>query len=176
MRKTPFVALVTLALAGATALAQQQLSVDFDRTYDYSKVKTFSIQLATGWGNALGEKRVLDAVRQALVGKGWAVADPAAADVTVMVHGASESKTRLTAMYSGGGWRFGGMGSGSIEEREYRVGTLLVDIFDAGSKNLLYRGVAQGELATSVEKNEKKIGKAVTKLFKDFPPAPAKAG
>ncbi len=174
MRKMTFAMLVTMALAGATTLARSQVSVDFDRTYDYSTIKTFAIQLKTSWGNPLSEKRVLDEVEEVLVGKGWAKAGEDAADAMVMVHGATETKRRLNAMYSGGGWRFGAMGSGSIREEDYRVGTLVVDIFDARTKALLVRGSAQGELSASVEKNRKKVEKATTKMFKDFPPTTTK--
>jgi len=54
------------------------------------------------------------------------------------------------------------------------VGTLLVDIFDAKTKNLIWRGIAQDELSNKTEKNIKKVAKATDKLFKDFPPGSAK--
>ena len=50
------------------------------------------------------------------------------------------------------------------------VGTLLVDIFDAKGKTLIWRGIAQDEASNNTEKNIKKLGKASDKLFKDFPP------
>ncbi len=53
---------------------------------------------------------------------------------------------------------------------EYRVGTLVVDIFDAKSKALVFRGIAQDELSDKPEKNQKKAQKAAEKMFKDFPP------
>ena len=53
---------------------------------------------------------------------------------------------------------------------EYTVGTLVVDIFNAKSKQLVYRGTATDELSDKPEKNAKKLAKASDKLFKDFPP------
>ena len=50
------------------------------------------------------------------------------------------------------------------------MGTLVVDIFDAKSKRLVFRGTAQDELSDKAEKNIKKMNKASDKLFKDFPP------
>jgi hypothetical protein len=58
-------------------------------------------------------------------------------------------------------------------ESEYTVGTLVVDIFDAKSRGLPRRGIAQDELADKTEKN-KKLGKASDRMFKDFPPGSAK--
>jgi hypothetical protein len=63
-----------------------------------------------------------------------------------------------------------GMGSSTTTVREYAVGTLVVDIFDAKSKNLLFRGTASDELSDKVEKNQKKAAKAFEKMFKKFPP------
>jgi hypothetical protein len=57
---------------------------------------------------------------------------------------------------------------------EYTEGTLVVDIYEAKTKQLMWRGVAQGELKDSPEKREKQLQKASDKLFKDFPPGSAK--
>ena len=46
----------------------------------------------------------------------------------------------------------------------------MVDIFDAKSKQLLFRGTAQDEISDKPEKNVKKVAKASDKMFKDFPP------
>jgi hypothetical protein len=50
------------------------------------------------------------------------------------------------------------------------VGQAVVDIFDAKTKKLVFRGTASDELSDKPEKNEKKIEKATEKMFKDFPP------
>jgi hypothetical protein len=43
-------------------------------------------------------------------------------------------------------------------------------MFDAKTKQLLWRGTAEGTLSDKTDKNEKKLEKAVEKMFKDFPP------
>ncbi len=50
------------------------------------------------------------------------------------------------------------------------MGTLVVDMFDAKTKNLVFRGIAEDELSDNPEKNKKKLEKASTKMFKEFPP------
>jgi hypothetical protein len=45
-----------------------------------------------------------------------------------------------------------------------------VDIFDAKSKALLFRGTASDEISDKADKNAKKLDKATSKMFKDFPP------
>ena len=66
------------------------------------------------------------------------------------------------------------MGTSSTTVSEYTVGTLVVDIFNAKSKQLLFRGTASDELSDKPEKNQKKLAKASDKMFKDFPPGSAK--
>jgi hypothetical protein len=79
--------------------------------------------------------------------------------------------------YGGYGWRGwggAGMGTATTTTSEYTVGTLVVDIFDAKSKQLVFRGTASDELSNKPEKNQKKLAKASDKMFKDFPPGSQK--
>ena len=174
--KTMAVAGVALALAGGAWA--QDVKTDYDKAANFGGIKTFSLKLGTTWGNPIGEKRVTDEITQALTAKGWTVAEEGKADAQVVLHGATETKRSLTTFYSGmGGYRyrgFGGTGTATTTASEYTVGTLVVDIFDAKSKGLLWRGIAQDELSDKPEKNIKKLGKASDKLFKDFPPGSAK--
>ena len=57
---------------------------------------------------------------------------------------------------------------------EYRVGMLVVDMFDAKTKSLVFRGTAEDEISDNPEKNQKRIEKASVKMFKEFPPAAKK--
>ena len=170
-----------LSFVGAGAFAQD-VKVDYDKAADFTKYKTFAIKLGTSWNNPLSEKRVLAEIQQGLTEKGWtATTDDAKADAVVVLHGATEKQKSLNTFYSGGyggyGWRgmgMGGMGTATTTTSEYLVGTLVVDIFDAKSKQLMYRGTAQDELSDKPDKNAKKLAKASDKLFKDFPPGSAK--
>ena len=174
-----FVMAAALTVAGTAAFGQD-VRVDFDKNANFGNIKTFHAELGTKWGNPLGEGRVLDEVEQALVAKGWTKAGKDAADAHVMLHGATETQKSLNTFYSGYGgygfygWGGGGMGSSTTTVSEYRVGTLVVDIFEAKSKALLFRGVAQDELSDKPEKNKKKAAKASEKMFKNFPPGSKK--
>jgi len=174
-KRLAFVALA-LALGLAARLSAQDVKVDWDKDADFGKIKTFSIKIGTTWGNPLAEKRVLAEFEQALSGKGWTKTDDeASADAIVVLHGATQTKRDLNTFYSGGGgWRFRGLGSATTTVNEYTVGTLVVDIFDARSKDLIFRGTASGEVSDDPEKNQKKLAKASDKMFKDFPPGAKK--
>jgi hypothetical protein len=171
--KTMVMAGVALAVAGGAWA--QDVKVDYDKAANFGAIKTFSIKLGTSWGNQIGEKRVMDEFTQALTEKGWTLAPEGQADAQVVLHGASQTKHSLNTYYSGmGGYRWGGMGTATTTDTQYTVGTLMVDIFEAKSKSLMWRGIAQDELSDKTEKNVKKLGKASDKMFKDFPPGSAK--
>lgn len=167
---------LALGIALDSAVAQD-VTVDYDKSADFASIKTFDLKLGTSWGNPLSEKRVIDEFEKALIGKGWTKADEATADAVVVLHGATEVKKDLNTFYSGmGAYRYRGFSSGSAHTTvsEYAVGTLVVDIFDAKSKNLVFRGTASDELSDKPEKNQKKLAKASEKMFKNFPPGSAR--
>ena len=174
MRKTAGTALLVLAVAPLSARAQD-VSVDYDKTYDFSKIKTFAVELKYPPKNPLQAQRIVAEVEGALTAKGWTKVDAAAADAVAGFHVANRTQRSLSTMYSGtGGWRWGGMGTSQTTVQEYNVGTLIVDIFDAKSKSLFFRGIAKGVLSEKAEKNTKNIQKAIAKMFKDFPPGSEK--
>jgi hypothetical protein len=160
-------------VALAATAAAQDVKVDYDKSVDFAKYKSFSAKVGTTWGNPFGEKRALDEVEKALVAKGWSKAAAALADTMVVIHGATEKKKDLTTFYSGyGGYRYGGMGTATTTVNEFTVGTMVVDIFDAKTKALLWRGIGVDELSDKADKNQKKIVNATEDMFKKFPPAP----
>ncbi len=72
-----------------------------------------------------------------------------------------------------GGWG-GGLRTGSLQGQTSTipVGTLLVNLYDAGNKQMIWRGDATKtvELKKDPDKNYKNLQKAMTKLFKNYPP------
>jgi hypothetical protein len=174
MKPVETMLLAGLILAVAGGAGAQDVKVDYDQDANFGAIKTFSLKVGTSWGNPIGEKRVVDEITGALVAKGWTVAPEGQADAQVVLHGATQTKRSLNTYYSGmGGYRWGGMGTATTTETQYTVGTLLVDIFEAKGKSLIWRGIAQDEASDKPEKNIKKVAKASEKLFKDFPPGSA---
>jgi hypothetical protein len=180
MKIRNFVTAAVFALVSATAFAQD-VKTDFDKAANFGAIKTFSIKIGTAWGNSISEGRVMTEFTDALTGKGWTKAEEGKADAIVVIHGATEKKRELNTFYSGGGYGGygyrgfgGGMGSASTTTTEYLVGTLVVDIFDAKNKQLIFRGSATDEISDKADKNAKKLAKASDKMFKDFPPGSAK--
>jgi hypothetical protein len=175
MFRTVLTASILMLPALATA---QDVKIDFDKAFDFSTVKTYSISIGTKWGNDLSERRVLTEIDEEITGKGWKkVTDNP--NVLVVLHGATQTKRNASTFYSGmGGYGYrgwGGMGgTASTVVNEYSVGMLVVDMFDARTKNLVFRGTAEDEISDNPEKNKSRLEKASTKLFKNFPPAAKK--
>ena len=172
-----------LGILGAIILAAlfavaDDVNTDYDHSFDFSQLKTFAVKVGTQWGDPLAEQRVVNAVTKELEAKGWSTAPESTADAIVVIHGATKADQSLNTFYSGGGWGgwgWGGGGMATTTVNTVKVGTGVVDIFDAKTKKLVFRGTAQDEISNKAEKNEKKIEKATEKMFKDFPPRP-KAG
>jgi len=63
------------------------------------------------------------------------------------------------------------LGEATTTIETYKVGTLVVDIFDAKAKQLVWRASASDTLSNNSDKNIKELDKGVSKMFKQFPPA-----
>ena len=79
----------------------------------------------------------------------------------------------------GGGWgwrRFGGGGFGEATTTSdtYKVGTVVIDLFDARTKQLIWRGAASDTLSDNSDKNIKNLDEGVDKMFNHFPPSATK--
>jgi hypothetical protein len=172
-------ALATALVFVAAGVFAQDVKTDFDKDANFAAIKTFAVKIGTSWNNQISEKRVSDEIQQTLSEKGWTATDADKADAIVVLHGATEKQKSLNTFYSGGGYGgygyrgwggMGGMGTATTTTSEYLVGTLVVDIFNAKSKALLFRGTASDEISDKPDKNIKKMDKASNKMFKDFPP------
>jgi hypothetical protein len=176
--KTSSIAITAAIVMLPAIAAAQDVKIDYDKAFNFAPIRTYSIALGTKWGNDLSERRVLTEVDEAIAAKGWTKVDTNP-DVQVVLHGATQTKRNASTFYSGmggyGGYGyggFGGMGTASTVVNEYKVGMLVVDIFDSKSKGLIFRGTAEDEISDNSERNQKRIEKASTKMFKDFPPTP----
>ena len=62
----------------------------------------------------------------------------------------------------------GGMGSSTTTISEYDVGTLVIDIWDAETKQMIWRGSATKTIPKKPEKQAKLIDAAVAKLAREW--------
>ncbi len=90
-------------------------------------------------------------------------------------HTTTKTKHTYETLYDGfgGGWRrwgWGGMGTATTYVENYKVGTVVVDIFDAKTKQAIWHGTAVGALNDSAQKNALETEEAVEQMLHAFPP------
>jgi hypothetical protein len=155
----------------------QHIQTDFDHQANFSQYKTYSWQEIKA-SNSLWDDRIKEAVNAQLGSKGWIQVD-SGGNVVIVAIKTTQTERTLQTFYDGmgGGWRwrgFGGFGESTTTEQDYKEGTLVVDMYDASTKQLIWRGSAEEMLSDKAEKNEKNLDKGVAKMFKSFPPRSTK--
>ena len=174
MRIRAYLTLVGVALLGAIAAAQS-VNYDYDRAANFATFKTYAWTRGTVLRDELNHKRVVSAIDSQLVSKGLSRVDgEREADVLVAYHANFDENLQVTGFSSGYGLpRFGHV-SGTATTQKVVSGTLMVDLMDARTRSLVWRGSAERDLDPSAkpEKRDKNINKAAEKIFKHYPPKP----
>jgi hypothetical protein len=161
----------------ATAGFAQHVRTDFDHQANFGQYKTYSWKEIKP-GASLWDSRIKNAVNAQLEAHGLAqVAD--GGDISIVAIKTSQTQRTLQTFYDGfgGGWRwrgFGDFGESTTTEQDYQEGTLVIDLYDGKTKQLIWRGSTESVLSDKAEKNEKNLDKGVAKMFKDFPPGSGK--
>ncbi len=174
MRKT-----ILGILIGATSLACSSTlttNVDYDHTVNWSQFHTFQLQTGTPSPVTFTQKRIDDGITSNLTAKGWqtVTSNP---DILVYSHVALSSEKQWNATSMGGfGYRgWGGMGGGmaTATQTNIPIGTLIVDLVNPRTKEMVWRGIAQDQVGTNGEQKGQ-VDAAIAALFKNFPPAAGK--
>jgi hypothetical protein len=160
----------------ASKVSAQQVKTDYDHGANFAQYKTYSWeQVKTN--DPLDVDRIKSAVNAALAAKGWTLVD-SRGDVSIVAMEITRNQQTLNTFYDGfgGGWgwrRFGGGGFGeaTTTTETYKVGTVVVDLFDTKTKQLIWRGSESDTLSNNSDKNIKNLDKGVEKMFKKFPPS-----
>ncbi len=172
--KAGLVVTAALLLMLAAPLSAQNVMVDYNHSTDFSKFHTYT------WGsnnpnqiaNSILAQTAKNAVDGQMQAKGLRlVAEAENPDVIVVANGGLKEQTSYNAGGTGG-WRWGAGGMASVTPQTDYIGTLVVDLYDASAKQMVWRGVASGTMdQKSGEKNQQKINKAVNKMFQKYPGA-----
>jgi hypothetical protein len=167
-RKMLAVPLFLMALT--TAIFADNVKTDYDHSANFNQVKTYSwAKIKTA--NSIWDDRVKDAIDKELAAKGWTQV-PSGGDVSLVAIEKTSIQQQYDTFYDdfGGFRRFGGFGESTTSVDNYKVGTLIVSMFNGNSKQLIWRGTSSSDLSGNPDKNTKKIDKDVAKMFKNFPP------
>ena len=186
-RVVPAVVLAILACSGTPA---QDVKYNYRQGTDFSKYHTYKWVDTVDGTPAIGGRldQILDSeVKQSidsqLAAKGLAKVDSGKADLLVGYQIALTQEKQWNASgtgWGGGPWGAGPWGmeslSGTATSSTINVGTLVLGIYDAGAKQLVWMGAASKTVnpGNNQQKNRKTLDKATQKLLKDFPPSGTK--
>jgi hypothetical protein len=169
MKLHTLLAMPLLIAAMATPAFADHVTVDYNHSSDFGKIKTYSWS-TVHTANSIWDARVKEAIDKQLTEKGW-VEVPAGGDFALGAVEKVSIHQQFDTVYNGfGGRRWGGMGDSTLTVDNYKVGTLLVSIFDGHSRQLIWKGTSESDLTGNPEKNSKKLDSDVQKMFKKFPP------
>ena len=175
-----------LVAAALTSCSTVTVVTDMDKSVDFATYKTYSF---LGWQqnsdqllSDFDKKRLHDAFIKEFEARGMTlVKENGDMDITLFIVINQKTTTTAYTDYYGGAYsgyrRYGyGWGAGysstTYREDDYLEGTLVMDAFDAGTKNQIWQGVAKSTVDENPEKREQSIPKKVAALMKEFPVQP----
>jgi Domain of unknown function (DUF4136) len=162
-----------LTLLGTMALAQS-VNFDYDRTANFSAYKNYAWTRGTELPDELNHARIVRSIDARLLQKGLARVEPGdRPDVLVAYHTSFDKNFRIDGFSTG--WGPLGLGpdrSGSATVQPILVGTLVVDIIDAGTRALVWRAMASGDINPNdkPEQRDKKMTRTTERMFRNYPP------
>ena len=177
--KTRIAVALAMFLIAAPTFAQK-VTVDFDQNYEWGKAETWAWYHTSDVeiSDPLMEERLVQAIeyQMSLGALRQVEEDP---DVWVTYHTSSKEQINVNTTsfgygygpgwYGGyGGYYGGGMAGSTSQVTTYEVGTLVIDVWDVETKNMIWRGTATSTVYPKPEKMAKTIQKAITKLAKKW--------
>jgi hypothetical protein len=170
-----------LILTGMLFFGCSSISVtsDYDPASNFTGYKTFAVSEKSIEGSALEQaplikKRVVDAVKSEMRKKGMVATHEDKADLVVYPFATTKDKINVTDWgYSYGAGYWGRYPYGrNIDVSEYTEATLVLDLVDNKTHELLWRGIGTGAVQPSKSPQERTeaVGEAVTKILDQYPP------
>ena len=169
--------LVALVLAGCSRIT---VTTDHDPAANFAALHTYAWRPGPQQGvsdprfdSTLIDTRVRAAIDRVLASKGYRTAAPGTvADFLVGYHAVVRQKTSAQTINGWYGYRVGARRAPQAYVHDYDKGTLLIDVIDPATMQLLWRGSGTGVVdpQASLEKREQRINEAVDRILADFPP------
>lgn len=162
---TGIVALI--GLITPAVIVAQKVNVDSNPSAPFATYKTYAWAPGTSGAESLTEQRLHQSVDQRLAARGL-TKSTASPDVVVATHVKTQERQELIPTgFAYGPW-WGGLGGGAYVETSTE-GTLILDFYDAKTKQMVWRGVATATASDKPTKNIEKMNKALDKMFERFP-------
>lgn len=162
---------LAVALVSCIGATSQDVRHNSMPGVDFSKFHTYKWVDIEGGAhpNQIVDAEIKQSIDTQLASKGMTKTDSEKADLYVGYQIAVDKEKQWNAWGTGRG--FGG-GMGSATQSTINVGSLVLDMYDPTTKQLVWTGTASKtiEPSSNQEKNQKNLDKAMQKLLKSYPP------
>ena len=159
-------------LMASPVIKAQDVRYNFMPGTDFSKYHTYKWVSIEGGAhpNQIVDAQIKQAVDTQLASKGLTKTTGDTADLYVAYQIAVDQEKQWNAYGMGGGIRWGGLATATSST--ISVGTLVLDLYDPATKQLVWTGNATKTLdpGSNQEKNQRNLDKAMQKLLKNYPP------
>lgn len=163
---------LVLALLACNLAFAQDVSTNSMPGTDFSKYHTYKWVPIEGavQPNQIVDAQIKQSVDAQLATKGLTKTDGEKADLLVGYQ-VSISQEKQWNAYGTGGVRWGG-GMATAQQSTISTGTLVLDMYDPSTKQLVWSGRVSKTLDPSANqgKKQKNLDKAMDKLLKNYPP------
>jgi Domain of unknown function (DUF4136) len=155
---------MTLLLTLLLAAGPVTTSVEYDHQVDFSPYKTWSWhEGGTAAMNPVTDKAIRDAIEKGLAARGLSRVE-AGATLFVVYHAARTTQIDIAPFNSASPAPPSGI-------RYVQKGSLLVDLLDAGSGKVVWRGHGAGALRYGPKEIAAQVDAAVNEMLAGFPPS-----
>ena len=197
MKKIVYIFLIGVMLYSCNTV---KVVSDKDSSIDFSEYKTAEYY---GWAdnsdrilNSLDKNRLEEAFGTEFKSRGLSLVEKGEGDMIISLYIITERKTETVAnttsnnMGGMGGYGMGGYGgyygygpsygwggghsTTTYSERDYNEGTLIVSVYDAKKKELIWEAVGTKTVDEDPKSPEENIQKAVAKIMLEYPVQPTK--
>lgn len=186
--------LAALLVAVSGGCATLEVQTEYDPRADFSGFETWVWMprepAATGdpsLDNAILHSRIRAVVEEQLALQGYRKLSSATPDFLVTFHTAIDQRLDVSTVDRSyprhGGGPYGGSGrwgpgggwvySSETRVREYELGSLILDIADNRTRDLVWRGFAQAEVGQRSQdqaRRDERLREAVRRMLEQFPP------
>jgi len=189
MKKILLIASVALFMLSCSSV---KVISDFDKNVDFTQYKSLEYY---GWAddsdkilNRFDKERIEKAFAAEFRSRDIEIIE-SGGDLIVTLYIVAEQKTETTAYTSGMGGGYGGYGgyygygpgygwgggysTTTYNDYDYVVGTLLVSVYDAAKKELIWESRGEGTVDEDPNNSEEKIAKTVAQIMYEYPIKPA---
>ena len=150
---------------GVAAVEAAEIKVDFDSQADFARYKTWSWRAGTPAPNPVSDKRLREGIETRLAARGLARVEKGGL-LEVVYHAAGENQITTEKL----GYKQPSFETEATRVRYVRKGSVLLDMIDAASGKVVWRGQAQEVADPTYTDVGRKIDQTLDKLFEHFPP------